>query len=209
MENTMYKDLVKLQSELTTIQKNKTGYITKSAKFQYADLTAIWEHIRKPMTRNNFALVQLIDSVEDKTYIITQLIHSSGDMIESKTFVPGRAVQPKESGILYTYYKRYALSAILGLTTDEDADQFIPQQKEMVEEAKPSKKEPIVTDPGLISVDEANILKQCFELLSSPRVKQKMFDAYGISKIEDLKKELYHDTFQAVNVHIEAKKDNR
>jgi len=134
-QNTIYQDLVKLQSELTTIQKNKTGYITKTAKFQYADLTAIWEHIRKPMTNNNFALIQLIDSVEDKTYIITQLIHSSGEMIESRTFVPGRAIQPKESGILYTYYKRYALSAILGLTTDEDADQFLQQQKEMVEEA--------------------------------------------------------------------------
>jgi len=78
-----------------------------------------------------------------------------------------------------------------------------------IKAVKPAKKEPVVTDPSLISVDEVNILKQCFELLSSPRVKQKMFDAYGISKIEDLKKELYHDTFQAVNVHIEAKKDNR
>ena len=195
----MYKDLVKLQSELTTIQKNKTGYITKSAKFQYADLTAIWEHIRKPMTRNNFALVQLIDSVEDKTYIITQLIHSSGDMIESKTFVPGRAVQPKESGILYTYYKRYALSAILGLTTDEDADQFIPQQKEMVEEAKP--KEALIDSTGI------EHLQKLFKELNSTSVYNKLLKDYNIDNLKQLPQKYFDQIMEALNNRIDARQD--
>jgi hypothetical protein len=58
----------------------------------------------------------------DKTILITKLIHESGEELVSEMILPHNS-DPQKYGSLITYYKRYQLQAILGVSTkDEDDD---------------------------------------------------------------------------------------
>jgi hypothetical protein len=49
-------------------------------------------------------------------------MHESGQKLESVLDLPTAEKTPQEAGSLFTYYKRYALSAALGISTEEDDD---------------------------------------------------------------------------------------
>jgi len=116
-EDNIYMSLCKMQFALPTIEKKRNGY-----NFKYADLSDIWEAIRKPLRDNGFSLIQLVQSEEGKNYIITKLFHMSGEVIESKTLIEFTAKKFQDVGTALTYYRRYALSAMLGIVSDEDVD---------------------------------------------------------------------------------------
>lgn len=117
--------LAKAQSEMVQPEKNKTVTV-KSDKgpysFDYADYNAIVEAVRGPLSKNGIAFTHLIDQVEGGALILlTRLIHSSGECLESVYPLP-RSLNPKELGGAITYGKRYCLSAITGCVADDDAD---------------------------------------------------------------------------------------
>lgn len=120
----LYKALAKFQSQSTTIPKTAQGYSHK-----YAPLDKIWEYIRKPLSECGLSIVQI--PVSDPTSpatvgVRTVLAHSAGETIDGVCWA---RVEPKKGlseaqcvGTTITYLRRYGLSAILGLTTDEDTD---------------------------------------------------------------------------------------
>jgi len=126
----IYEALCKFQGALTTIDKKKKGY-----NFKYADLSDIWDAIRKPLTDNGFSIVQLVQSEEGKNYIVTKLFHISGECIESKTLIEFTAKKHQDVGSSITYYRRYALSAMLGIVSDEDVDDKLDKQEEVYQES--------------------------------------------------------------------------
>ena len=123
----IYVSLCKLQSQFTTVEKKRKGY-----QFMYADLADIWAVIRKPLADNGFSLVQLVETIEGRNYIITKLFHVSGECIESKTLIEFTAKKFQEVGSSITYYRRYALSAMLGIVSDQDVDDT-PQSVDIYE----------------------------------------------------------------------------
>ena len=59
---------------------------------------------------------------DNGTILITRLLHESGELIESEMVLPHNA-DPQRYGSLISYYKRYQLTALLGIATiDEDDD---------------------------------------------------------------------------------------
>ncbi|MEA9985667.1 ERF family protein [Subtercola sp. RTI3] len=114
--------LVGFQASVAPIAKNHT---VSTAKFSYtyAGLSDIWEAIRKPLADNKLAVTQAIEGGSDGySTIVTTLWHESGEITSSAIDVPTAGKTPQEAGSLFTYYKRYALSALLGISTEEDDD---------------------------------------------------------------------------------------
>lgn len=54
--------------------------------------------------------------------IRTLVVHESGQTIEGDLFLPTMKDDPQAAGSTITYARRYAISGILGLVTDEDDD---------------------------------------------------------------------------------------
>ena len=125
-----YAALVKAQSQFTTIAKNKEAVIpTKKGgqfKFKYADLAATVEMVRPVMNENGFAIIQPLLTVDKVDYIDTLLLHESGFVIESRLELPHPSEDAgdyaKEFGTGVSYWRRYALTSILGVVSDEDVD---------------------------------------------------------------------------------------
>ena len=86
-------------------------------KTKYADLAAVLNAARKPLSANGLAIVQTIgDGV-----LHTRLLHTSGQWIASEHPLP-MSGKPQEIGSALTYARRYSLSALIGIAADEDDD---------------------------------------------------------------------------------------
>jgi hypothetical protein len=118
------KDFVTLLNNIKNPKPNKVNPRFKSA---YVDLAELLRDIKAPLSKHNCALVQTFEVVEDKLYIVTKILHTSGDVCSVST-IPvyqseakhNTAVQQLGSDI--TYLKRYSIATILGISSDEDGD---------------------------------------------------------------------------------------
>lgn len=117
--------LAKAQAEFVAPPKNKTAKVRSDKgnyEYHYADLADIFEAIRKPLTKNELAVSQNIGVFDGVPALETRLMHSSGEQIVSYWPLPTAPLKPQEWGSLLTYYRRYALSAAVGIAADEDED---------------------------------------------------------------------------------------
>jgi len=115
----IYKSLASFQQECQVIHKGTKGY-----GYSYADLPSILSVINPLLKKHKLGFTQLLDGTELRTI----LFHvSSGDTIESCVAIP-QGVQLKGMnefqvyGSAITYFRRYAISSLLGIVTDKDTD---------------------------------------------------------------------------------------
>ena len=117
--------LSKVQGTVGLIPKSKTATVPMKSggqfKYSYADLANIWEAIRKSLMENEIAVTQLFSMQENRGYMTTILMHSSGEWIKSVLEI-GSHEKIQELGSEITYLRRYGLSSILGIAADEDED---------------------------------------------------------------------------------------
>lgn len=112
------KALVKFQSKLKPVTKDSKNPFFQS---RYADLSSILQAVMPILSESGLALTQPMRIDGDKTILITKLIHESGESIASEMILPTHS-DPQKLGSLITYYKRYQLQALLGISTEEDDD---------------------------------------------------------------------------------------
>ena len=115
----IYKSLAAFQQECQVIHKGTKGY-----GYSYADLPSILSVINPLLKKHKLGFTQLLDGTELRTI----LFHvTSGDTIESCVAIP-QGVQLKGMnefqvyGSAITYFRRYAISSLLGIVTDKDTD---------------------------------------------------------------------------------------
>lgn len=89
----------------------------------YATLDDIIESLREPLTSNALSFVQALDGAA----LVTTLMHESGQWISSTVTIPTmdghRGINSVQAfGSALTYMRRYALSALLGVSTEADDD---------------------------------------------------------------------------------------
>ncbi|MGI5828446.1 MAG: ERF family protein [Patescibacteria group bacterium] len=111
--------LVKAQAKITNAPQTKVNPFFKS---KYADLSTVIDTIKKPLTDNGLSVIQGNEVSENGVVITTMLLHESGEWIESKLNMPITKQDPQAMGSAITYGRRYALSAIIGIASDEDDD---------------------------------------------------------------------------------------
>jgi hypothetical protein len=138
----LLKALAKFQQEVPVIHKGTKGF-----GYSYADLPAIFEVINPLMQKNKLGFTQLLGDGNIKTIIFHT---ESGEMLESEVTIPNNVVlkgmnEFQVTGSAITYYRRYSLSAILGLVTDKDTDGSGSKQEAPKPAAKPLPKKEALT----------------------------------------------------------------
>ncbi|HHW13454.1 MAG TPA: hypothetical protein GXX28_00800 [Firmicutes bacterium] len=131
--------LAKAQAEFVTPKKTKTAQVRSekgSYSYNYADLADVFEAIRKPLATNGLSVSQRIGLFDGVFALETRLMHSSGEYLASYWPLP-QLSKPQEMGSVLTYYRRYALSAIVGIAAEEDDDGTMAQAAEQ-KERKPA-----------------------------------------------------------------------
>jgi len=131
-------DIAELSQALCKAQGAMKGAVKDSDnpffRSKYADLSAVWEDIRKPFAENGISAIQMPAGGTGSITVITQLTHTSGQWIRSRlTMTPvkiskGRDGEIKEAatkdpqsvGSCITYARRYALAAMAGVYQIDD-----------------------------------------------------------------------------------------
>jgi hypothetical protein len=116
--------LVTFQGKAETLPQPATGY-----GYTYTPLDKVIEYIRPMLADVGLCFAQFPDTPpngEPAVTLTTRLMHTSGEWLEATMLIPvpqvGKANMAQNYGAALTYARRYALTSILGLATDEDVD---------------------------------------------------------------------------------------
>ena len=115
----LYKALADFQQEVPVIKKNASGY-----GYKFADLEEINNVIKPLLKKHGLGYLQPLSG----SSVTTVLFHiESGESITGSTDIPQGVILKGQNefqvlGSAITYLRRYSLSSMLGLVTDEDAD---------------------------------------------------------------------------------------
>lgn len=126
----LYAALSKFHSKVLIIAKESSAH-----KHKYASLSDILREIQEPLAENHLEYTQeFIPGNDGHNILRTTLVHyKSKQWIESCVILPhpqllGGSNINQDIGSSITYFRRYALSALLGLSSDEDSDGEVVQQ---------------------------------------------------------------------------------
>lgn len=126
MADTLWAAFVKAQSEFPTIAKDATATVKGKTKdgrayeydYSYADLPSILGHVRPVLNKHGIAVTSRF--IEGR--LVTAITHTSGEGLESVMECSDAGLNPQDYGKKITYYRRYAIVALLGLAPDDDDD---------------------------------------------------------------------------------------
>lgn len=142
------KAFAKTQQEMKQPLKDANNPFFKS---KYVPLENVVEAITESASKNGLSFTQFPSSDEAGNVTVgTLVMHSSGEWIEYDP-IKMKPVKndPQSIGSAITYAKRYALSAIFGITSDPDDD---GNEATQTKKQAPAKKK----DEPVISVEKAN-----------------------------------------------------
>lgn len=154
--NELATALAKAQGQMRAASKDaKNPHLNNT----YATLSSIIEAAKEPLSANGLAFSQILSQGDNGLVLETLLMHSSGQWLQSEVLVIAQAGnrgvnEVQQLGSSLTYYKRYALTAILGISiSDEDDDgnsagQLVKRQptKREVQTAEPDSR-PVQPQP--------------------------------------------------------------
>lgn len=114
--------LMDAQKEIPTMPKN-----AKAHAYNYTDLDTITSVIKPILARHNISYMQSVGmDDEGRSTLTTRIFSRDGEYIEDVTTLPVIQSAMNNSaqtmGMAITYVRRYALCAMLGITSDEDVD---------------------------------------------------------------------------------------
>lgn len=118
----LFKAMIAAAPEISSICKSKQAY-----GYKYATLDALIDMLRSVLPKHGLWYVQMPTRQNGVSTLTTRVIHDSGEWIEdtiemTDTELQGKANDTQRVGASITYYRRYALSAIFGVSADEDVD---------------------------------------------------------------------------------------
>ena len=132
----IFAAVVALQSEINNPKKSKQGH-----GYKYAELAQIIELSREPLATNGLAVAQYCTAIDGQSYLVTQMIHSSGQWLRG--YYPlekagMRAVNDaQQMGAAMTYARRYNLAAMLGVAQEDDDAASLGSQRQQVRSNAP------------------------------------------------------------------------
>lgn len=103
----------------------KVDYDTRGGgrkTYNYAPLENIFDACRKALSDNELAIMQPIKIIDGQLIVETLLSHSSGEWVASEIIIGSVDTAPQSQGSALTYARRYSLSALLGIASEEDDD---------------------------------------------------------------------------------------
>lgn len=121
--------LAKAQAEITPPKKKcKVDFVNtkgQRVKYNYADLADVLEAIRQPLSKNGLSVVHQMSGNDKGFGLKTKLMHASGQFLDTWYPLPDpehSEIKPQEFGSALTYARRYSVSSLVGIASDEDDD---------------------------------------------------------------------------------------
>ena len=142
----IFAAVVALQSEINNPKKSKQGH-----GYKYAELAQIIELSREPLATNGLAVTQYCTAIDGQSYLVTQMIHSSGQWLRG--YYPlekagMRAVNDaQQMGAAMTYARRYNLAAMLGVAQEDDDAASLGGQRQQPRNNPPQSAPPLSRQP--------------------------------------------------------------
>jgi hypothetical protein len=185
--------LVNARSKIPNFKKEKQGY-----GYKYVELSVILDGIIIPLSKEGLAVIQACSTLSNEAEfpvpnqkgvkITTRLQHVSGQYIESDLWVPISNMKgsnlAQEMGAAITYGRRYALTSLLCLATEEDVDASIENHKRVQSTVAKKTSYPLYkTNPPVQDKDSINV-KIAEELTT------KLNAAESFKEIEELSKRI-------------------
>ncbi|MGH9316259.1 MAG: ERF family protein [Thermoanaerobaculia bacterium] len=119
----LFEALTVVQGQIRNVEKNQENPHFHS---RYADLAAVWDAIRGPLTGAGLCIIQGASTTwvtgAALVTVTTRLTHSSGEWIENDLQAAAGIGRPQEVGSTITYLKRYALCALMGIASEDEDD---------------------------------------------------------------------------------------
>ncbi len=110
--------LCKAQASMKPAKKDAENPFFKS---NYADLASVWEAVKEPLSTNGLSVAQMpMPGPEGVVRLRTVMMHTSGEWIGGDLDMKPVKNDPQSIGSCLTYARRYALSAITGVATEDD-----------------------------------------------------------------------------------------
>lgn len=171
------KALAAAQGELSDAKKDA---FNPHFKNKYASLSSVREAITATFSKHELAVTQLNEPHGDAgVCVVTLLIHSSGEWIKSKLFVPVTKKDAQGFGSALSYARRYALASIANVATgegDDDAEEAVKPAP--VKAAPPAKTDAVDVDALEKALTSATNAKELAAAsLAVGRVKDKLLPA--------------------------------
>jgi hypothetical protein len=129
--NELAAALSKAQKQFEAAERAHVAKVTSkkgegsSYTFNYADLQAYLDVCREPLADNGLSFVQEPTCKGNIVSVTTLLMHSSGQWLESEPLelvLTGETLTPQVIGSGITYARRYSLSALTGMASEQDDD---------------------------------------------------------------------------------------
>jgi len=134
--------LVKVTAEVRNATKSSNGY-----GYKYAPLDEVLNIVRPVLSKHGLSIIQSQELDKEGGFVTvkTLLLHSSGEFIETEVTSPFENLKGMNSyqsmGACITYLRRYAISSMFGIASEEDTDAN-PQQKKQTLTQKQANSQP-------------------------------------------------------------------
>lgn len=108
------------QGEFPRILKDKIA-VTPKYSYAFADISDVIAAVAPVLSRHGLCQLQRFAIREGQQLLVTELRHKA-ECISSEMILPLAGLDPQGIGKVLTYYRRYALQALLGVAAERDDD---------------------------------------------------------------------------------------
>jgi len=159
--------LAKFQGEVGNVGKDGLNPFFKS---KYATLENIINTVREPLHKNGLSFSQFPSGENE---LATILMHTSGEYIKATAKMTPKDASPQAQGSAITYLRRYALSAILGIATEDDDDGNSASKREPMKTYTVPRKVAAADDEagGAVIQDDKQFMDEEIETVQKERIK--------------------------------------
>lgn len=206
------KAMAKFQSEVKQPFKDKSNPFFKS---KYVPLESVVESITSIAPKHGISFVQWASNDDTgRVGVSTMIMHTSGEYIEfDPVYMNADKNTAQGAGALISYLKRYSLSAVFGITSDQDDDgnhasgntnkpkqqpNAKPEQKQQQSKAKPEQIGHLKTK-----------IKEALQVGKEGATERDIMNWLKISEYENLTEEQINPMIKALNEQIEAKRGGK
>lgn len=132
----LMKAMIASAPEIRSIAKSKQAY-----GYKYATLDSLIDMLREVLPKHGLWFTQIPTRSEEESVLTTRVFHESGEWLEDSilmtdTELQGKANDTQKLGASITYFRRYVLSSIFGVSADEDVDGNLAS-KERPQQSRP------------------------------------------------------------------------
>lgn len=194
--------LAKAQGEMPVAYKNAKNLFFKS---NYADFESITNACVPSMSKYGLSFFQSINEEEGNSYLITVVMHSSGQWIKSKARIKPAKDDVQAFSSYNTYLKRICLSSIVGIATgesDDDAEASMVREPQKYQTYQQPVQSVIIEK---ISKDQLEQLEH--DLDGHPEIKLEVTTGLNLKHLSDMPRAIFLKSLNRIRELVQKEQE--